>query len=161
MRGVCCNQNFITWEKLLDFDRINDFKKIYVLKVINSEGSFRKAARLIGITPSAVSQSISSLEKHLGKSLIIREKNKVSLTTEAHSLLQTANPAFEAVGSILGEKKRVLEIGRLDLGAYDSLAVDALPGFLAELREDHPKFKLNLIITRSDKLLQEKPRWCS
>ena len=43
-------------------------------------GSFRAAAELIGVTPSAVSHAIRSLEYGLQTSLFFREGRKIGLT---------------------------------------------------------------------------------
>ena len=37
-----------------------------VFKTVTEQGSFRKAADLLGLTPSAVSHAVSSLEAELG-----------------------------------------------------------------------------------------------
>jgi LysR family transcriptional regulator, transcriptional activator of the cysJI operon len=48
--------------------------------------SFTKAARLNGVTQSAVSQQIGSLERHFGAPLIERSRKRFRLTREGEVL---------------------------------------------------------------------------
>lgn len=45
-----------------------------VFKTVTEQGSFRKAADLLGLTPSAVSHAVSSLEAELGFCVLNRAK---------------------------------------------------------------------------------------
>ena len=50
-----------------------------VFKTIADVGSFHKAADILGLTPSAISHAISSMENELGFSVLTRSKAGVSL----------------------------------------------------------------------------------
>lgn len=52
-------------------------------------GSLKKAADMLGYTPSGVSQLVKALEKELNIILLQRGKNGVSLTQEGKILLPT------------------------------------------------------------------------
>lgn len=49
------------------------------------EGSFRAAARRIGISPSRVSETVSALETFLGLTLLYRTTRKIALTNEGRT----------------------------------------------------------------------------
>jgi DNA-binding transcriptional LysR family regulator len=57
--------------------------------------SFRRAAAELGVTPSAVSQSIRALEAGVGATLFIRTTRSVGLTEAGERFLARARPAFE------------------------------------------------------------------
>lgn len=57
--------------------------------------SFRRAAAELGVTPSAVSQSIRALEARVGATLFIRTTRSVGLTEAGEKFLARARPAFE------------------------------------------------------------------
>lgn len=57
--------------------------------------SFRRAAAELGVTPSAVSQSMRALEMRLGASLLLRTTRSVGLTEAGERFLSRARPAFE------------------------------------------------------------------
>ncbi len=57
--------------------------------------SFRKAAAQLGVTPSAISQAIRTLEARVGAALFIRTTRSVGLTEAGDRFLSRAKPAFE------------------------------------------------------------------
>ena len=54
-------------------------------------GSFHKAADILGLTPSAISHTISSKEKELGFSVLTRSKTGITLTNYGEHLLPYVN----------------------------------------------------------------------
>ena len=59
--------------------------------------SFRQAADDLGITPSAISQTIRSLETRLGVALFARTTRSVGLTEAGERFLERARPAFDEI----------------------------------------------------------------
>jgi DNA-binding transcriptional LysR family regulator len=57
--------------------------------------SFRRAAAEVGVTPSAISQTIRALEARIGAALFIRTTRSVGLTEAGERFLSRAKPAFE------------------------------------------------------------------
>ena len=57
--------------------------------------SFRKAAAELGVTPSAISQAIRTLEARIGAALFTRTTRSVGLTEAGEKFLSRAKPAFE------------------------------------------------------------------
>ena len=53
-------------------------------------GSFSATARLLGVTPSAVSRTIDRIEDRLGVRLLLRSTRALALTAEGHAYLQMA-----------------------------------------------------------------------
>src|ERR1700743_1377135 len=72
--------------------------------------SFRRAAAELGVTPSAISQAVRSLEARLGAALFIRTTRSVGLTEPGELSPPRANPAYEelvaagAVARDLGQR---------------------------------------------------------
>ena len=54
-----------------------------VFKTIADVGSFHKAADILGLTPSAISHAISSMENELGFSVLTAKQESVSQTMES------------------------------------------------------------------------------
>ncbi|MND36943.1 HTH-type transcriptional regulator DmlR [compost metagenome] len=65
------------------------------------EGSFTRAAALLGVTQSALSQAISGLEARLEIRLLTRTTRSVSPTTAGERLLQAIGYRFEEIESEL------------------------------------------------------------
>lgn len=57
--------------------------------------SFRKAAAELGVSPSAMSQAIRTLETRVGAALFMRTTRSVGLTEAGERFLSRAKPAFE------------------------------------------------------------------
>jgi DNA-binding transcriptional LysR family regulator len=57
--------------------------------------SFRAAANELGVTPSAVSQAVRSLEARVGAALLFRTTRSVGLTEAGQRFFDRAAPAFE------------------------------------------------------------------
>ena len=51
-----------------------------VFKTVADIGSFHKAADILGLTPSAISHTISNMESELGFSVLTRSKSGITLT---------------------------------------------------------------------------------
>jgi DNA-binding transcriptional LysR family regulator len=72
--------------------------------------SFRRAAADLGVSPSAISQAIRTLEARVGAALFIRTTRSVGLTEAGERFLSRAKPAFEelmvasAVARDLGQR---------------------------------------------------------
>lgn len=72
--------------------------------------SFRRAAAELGVTPSAISQAIRTLEARVGAALFIRTTRSVSLSEAGERFHARAKPAFEelvaasAVARDLGQR---------------------------------------------------------
>ncbi|THV15315.1 LysR family transcriptional regulator [Rhizobium rhizophilum] len=128
---------------------MHDLNALAVFAVVADEKSFRAAADRIGVTRSAVSQSIRKLEETLGIALVARTTRSVSLTEAGERLyaqiapsLAEMNDALEATANLRGKPR-----GQLNL-AVSSIAESFLSGpLLARFTNDHPDVKLHVTVT--------------
>ena len=99
--------------------------------------SFAAAARELGISPSALSQSVQKLESRLGVSLLTRTSRSVAVTDAGRRLLEQAGPAVaQALQSLKTVSARPGEvIGRVRLSVPGSsvplILAHVLPRFVA------------------------------
>ncbi len=75
--------------------------------------NFRRAAGDLGVTPSAVSQAVHTLEARLGAALFIRTTRSVGLTEAGQRFLDRAGPAFE---ELLAAGEAARDVGRRPTG---------------------------------------------
>ncbi|CAB3808340.1 HTH-type transcriptional regulator PgrR [Paraburkholderia ultramafica] len=80
-------QNFTVRQGALD--------GVEVFLSVAQHRSFRKAAAELGVTPSAISQTVRVLEARIGAALFIRTSRSVGLTEAGEQFLARAKPAFE------------------------------------------------------------------
>ena len=75
--------------------------------------SFRRAAAALGVTPSAVSQSVRSLEARIGAALLTRTTRSVGLTEAGQRFLDRAGPAF---GELVAASEEARDLGQRPAG---------------------------------------------
>jgi DNA-binding transcriptional LysR family regulator len=80
-------QNFTVRQGALD--------GVEVFLSVAQHRSFRRAAAELGVTPSAVSQTVRVLEARIGTALFIRTTRSVGLTEAGEQFLSHAKPAFD------------------------------------------------------------------
>ncbi len=143
---------------------VDQIKKLWVLDQIIREGSLKKAAVRVKVSPSAVSQTLTSLENAFGKRLLVREKGSVVPTQDAIAILNIVRPAFEAFDKLRDlNGAPIPKITWMNFGTYESIAIDLLPGLLHSLRQKLPGMRLGLRISRTANLLSmvRKGELCS
>lgn len=74
-----------------------DLNEITAFLAIARSGSFTKAAAQLGVSQSALSQTIRNLEARLGLRLLSRTTRKVAPTEAGERLLQSVGPRLEEV----------------------------------------------------------------
>lgn len=102
--------------------------------------SISKAAKENFVSQSAISQSISKLEKALGKQLITHEKNRFQLTTDGLLLLEKCKKIFSVFSEIeeaFDETDGIFK-GKLSFACTHSFALSLLPPFLGKLSHMWP-----------------------
>lgn len=109
-------------------------------------GSFSEAARRLHISQPAISQAISSLEKHFGIELFTRSGRTIRLTDAgqalrpmASELLANARRLDESMASLHGEV-----IGEFEIGCSTTSGKYLLPGLIASFRHQFPQVRINV-----------------
>ncbi len=99
-------------------------------------GSFKDAATELGVTPTAVSHQIRSLEEQLGVALFVRETRKISLTMEGSRLAAATSRGFREIYDALEELRDASS--RLTVAATPAFAALWLVPRLAVYEARHP-----------------------
>jgi DNA-binding transcriptional LysR family regulator len=108
--------------------------------------SFTRASRELGVSPSAVSQSVRQLEEQLRVPLLIRTTRSVSPTEAGRALLEHANPALsQALAALDSVAARPGEIvGRIRL-SVPQVAVAHVITLLPKFRAQHPRVEVEVV----------------
>ena len=109
--------------------------------------SFSGAARELGVSRSAVSQSVRQLEEELRVTLVARTTRSVSLTDAGRRLLESAGPAVAQVRAALTEvtAKPGEVVGRVRLTVPRSAFHFVLEPVLPKFRKRHPRIEVELV----------------
>ena len=86
-----------------------NFSDLASFAVVARERSFTKAAAKLGISQSALSQTIRSLEARLGLRLLTRTTRSVAPTEAGERLLQTITPRFDEIESAVASLNELRE----------------------------------------------------
>src|SRR3954466_11946248 len=81
----------------------NDLSALSVFLTVAEERSFTKAAKRLGVSPSAISHSMRELEEEMGVRLLSRTTRSVALTEAGEHLRARLRPAFSEIGEALGQ----------------------------------------------------------
>jgi DNA-binding transcriptional LysR family regulator len=118
------------------------------LLAVAEQRSFTSAAARLGVTPSAVSQTVRALEERVGVRLVQRTTRSVGLTEAGERFVTALRPALDGVRAAfesLGEL-RDGPVGTLRLNvprlAYQRLLEPHLAAFLAA----HPRVQLDIVL---------------
>ena len=124
-----------------------DVRRLAVLREVARHGSFNRAAVALRLTPSAVSQQISALERTLGASVVRRSTRGVELT-DAGRVLAEASDAITAELANAEEEIARLATGRterLTVATFTSGGQRLLPPALLRFTADHPAVELTVL----------------
>ena len=116
--------------------------------------SFRRAAAALGVTPSAVSQAVRTLEARIGAALLTRTTRSVGLTEAGQRFLDRAGPAFDELVAA-SEAARDLgqrPAGLLRLAVPRSVVPLILEPVIASFCDAYPEIELE--IAASDEMVE-------
>ena len=77
-----------------------DLRQLEVFKLISETGSFSTAARKLGLTQSALSHQIRSLEAEVGEQLLVRARPRAYPTASGQRLLLSAERIFAELSEL-------------------------------------------------------------
>jgi DNA-binding transcriptional LysR family regulator len=120
---------------------------------VAKQRSFRRAAAALGVTPSAVSQTVRSLEARVGAALLVRTTRSVGLTEAGQRFLERAAPAFDELVAA-SEAARDLgqrPTGLLRLAVPRAVVPLILEPVLASFCQAYPEIELE--IAASDEMV--------
>ena len=131
----------------------NDLSDLAAFAAIAGERSFTRAARRLGVSQSALSHSMTGLEKRLGIELLARTSRSVSPTAAGERLLKDLAPALEQIEHSLNDvrKQTVRPAGRVRLIVPRVVVSMVLLPKLATFAKEYPDIVLD-ITTSSDRI---------
>jgi DNA-binding transcriptional LysR family regulator len=124
----------------------NDLAELSAFATVAEERSFTRAAVRLGVSQSALSHSMRSLEKRVGVQLLARTTRSVSATAAGSALLQELAPALERIGRAVAEtmKRRERPAGRIRLIIPRTATEMVILPKLAKFARDYPEIVLEI-----------------
>ena len=132
------------------------FESLKVFCDLAETESFTKTAQINNVSQSAVSQTISALERHFNSLLIERSKKNFRLTQEGEvlynhgkELLQT----YDAIHSRMQEIKQVIS-GDIRIATVYTLGLHDLPPYVKRFMKDYPEVNIHVEYRRSNQVYE-------
>jgi DNA-binding transcriptional LysR family regulator len=112
------------------------------------EHSFTRAASKLGVSTSALSQTIRNLEERLGVRLLTRTTRSVASTEAGERLLRTIAPRFEEIEAELAALADLRDrpAGTIRITAGEHPAVSVLQPALRNLLPVYPEIKVEILV---------------
>ncbi len=119
------------------------------LDAVAEEGSIRRAAERLHVSPSAVNRQILKLEARIGTPLFERHAGGMRLTEAGELVVGHARGTLQDYARLLGDvaQKRGVISGTVRIATLDSLTVQFLPDALARFSDDHPLVQVRVTST--------------
>lgn len=117
-----------------------------VFKTVADIGSFHKAADILGLTPSAISHTISNMESELGFSVLTRSKSGITLTNYGEHLLPYVNAVLnsdESLQQTIAEMNG-LKTGKVKIGVFSSVCTNWLPDILSSFQKKYDQIVIEV-----------------
>ncbi|WP_423822467.1 LysR family transcriptional regulator [Salinisphaera sp. SPP-AMP-43] len=122
------------------------YDDLFSFVIIAREGSFTRAAAQLGVSQSALSQSMKSLEQRLGLRLLARNTRSISTTDAGDRLLAMLGPRFADIEAEVAElqSQQQRPAGTIRINTFDFVAEYILWPRLETVIEQYPEITVEI-----------------
>lgn len=131
--------------------------QLQTLVAVAKAKSFSKAAEVLGVTQSAISQSIKNLESKLGIKIFKRSGKAVILTAEGEKLFEVGAQFLDDLSETLEElqsDKNQMQ-GKVRIGTLTGIGKTWLAKEVVWYAKDNPHLKLTVTMGNQDELIHD------
>ncbi|TCM20388.1 DNA-binding transcriptional LysR family regulator [Novosphingobium sp. PhB165] len=125
-----------------------NYNELAAFVVVARELSFTRAAAKLGVSQSALSQTIRGLEERIGLRLLTRTTRSVAPTEAGRRLFDTLAPRFEEIEQELASLSQLRDrpAGSIRINAGEHAAVSILQPALRRIVPDNPDVRVEIIV---------------
>lgn len=125
-----------------------NFNDLVAFIAVAREESFTRAAVKLGVSQSALSQTVKGLEERLGLRLLTRTTRRVSPTPAGERLLQAAGPRFDEIQAELSalSEMRDKPAGTVRITTGEHAAISVLAPALDKFLPDNPDVNVEITV---------------
>ena len=122
------------------------FIKYEIFFEVARKKSFAKAAESMNLTPSAISHSISGLEKDLGFPFFTRSRAGVTITKEGQQMLTHVEEILRNEAAMHEEASKIngLTKGTVTIGTFCSVLINWFPNILTSFQNKYPGINVKI-----------------
>ena len=127
---------------------MEDYNDLAAFVLVAQEKSFTRAAAVMGVSQSALSQTIKTLEERMGLRLLNRTTRSVAPTEIGEKLLATLVPRLEDIKSSIDSLKQLRKkpAGTIKISAGEHAALTILRPSFDKLLTQYPDINIELIV---------------
>ena len=121
--------------------------KFEIFSAVVELGSLTKAGETLGLTQSAVSHAIASLESEWGFSILNRGRSGIQLTSNGERILKYIREILKWNEEMVQEIANIngLEVGTVRIGTISSVSIHWLPEIMKKFNENYPSIEIKLM----------------
>jgi Transcriptional regulator len=141
----------------LAFNSLMQIESLKVFCDLAETESFTKAAQINGVTQSAVSQQISSLERQFKSLLIERSKKKFRLTREGQVLYDFSKQIIQTYDGLHSKLQEIKDIisGTIRVATIYSIGLHDLPPYIKKFLKDYPTVHVHVEYRRANQVYED------
>lgn len=143
--------------RALAFNPLMQIESLKVFCDLAETESFTKAAQINGVTQSAVSQQISSLERQFKSLLIERSKKKFRLTREGQVLYDFSKQIIQTYDGLHSKLQEIKDIisGTIRVATIYSIGLHDLPPYIKKFLKDYPTVHVHVEYRRANQVYED------
>jgi DNA-binding transcriptional LysR family regulator len=125
-----------------------DYTQLRAFVAVGELLSFSRAAESLGVSPSALSQTVRGFEERVGVRLFNRTTRSVALTDAGENLFKRVRPAVSELGDAVGQVRQYRErpAGVVRVHAFRSAARTYVEPILPAFTQTYPDVVLDLTL---------------
>lgn len=133
-----------------------NLRQLEVFQAVLQTGNMSAAARLLCITPSAISKAVAHTELQLGYRLFNRSPAGLTPTPEAQVLATESTGIYRQLDALKRTARNLAtsDSGDVRLGAIPSITHEFLPRLLQHHAEQHPQVGVEVRTIHQDQMTQ-------
>lgn len=133
------------------------FDLLKTFKIVAQLGSVSKAAKKLCLTQPSITKSIKKLESQLNMTLFVREKKGMILTDNGKLLYRYIVDSINTLDGVemLASNVSINDVGKLKIGAGDSITRNILKKTIVEYKKLHPKITIEISNSSSEELYND------
>lgn len=130
------------------------FESLKVFCDLAETESFTRTAQVNNVSQSAVSQTISALEKHFQSLLIERSKKNFRLTTEGEVLYSFGKEILATYAEIHNRMQEIKHVvsGEIRVATVYTLGLHDLPPYIKRFMKEFPEVKVHVEYRRANQV---------
>lgn len=138
-------------------DDLAQLKRLVMFAYVVEQGSFAKAAEMLDMNRSGVSEQIGMLEQYLNVRLLHRTTRSLSLTSDGEVILPQAQLIAQTMRSIRSSLSEDLLNGRIRISTTNDIAICWLNKKIKQFQENYSGIAFDLKILESqDPVVEEE-----